>query len=101
MIETPRIRLDRWLFHVRVFKTRSLAAERIQAGGIRVNGLPCRKAARLVGPGDHVIISAGGRLLALEVLSIGERRGPASEARGLYRLLNSEENGQEPHLEVE
>lgn len=99
--ETPRIRLDRWLFHARVFKTRSLAAGRIQAGGIRVNGQPCRKPARLVGPGDRVIISAGGRMLAFEVLAVGDRRGPASEARGLYRQLDSGQEDSDTRLGVE
>ncbi|MDN3711291.1 S4 domain-containing protein [Paracoccus cavernae] len=48
-----RIRLDRWLFHIRAFKTRTLASDRIQSGGVRVNGAPCNKPARLVGAGTR------------------------------------------------
>ncbi len=78
------LRLDRWLHHVRLFKTRTLAAEAIGAGGIRVNGQPGSKPAQAVRPGDVVTVSAHGRVRVLRVLGLGERRGPASEAAGLY-----------------
>lgn len=86
--EGGRIRLDRWLFHARVFKTRTLAADRIGEGGIRVNGAPCRKPAQLVGPGDIVTVGSGARVRALRVLAPGIRRGPAAEAQGLYEDLS-------------
>ncbi|MFD1883080.1 RNA-binding S4 domain-containing protein [Paracoccus pacificus] len=77
-----------WLFHARVFKSRSLATERIQAGGIRLNGQPCRKPGHPVGPGDILTIATGsGQVRALEVLAPGTRRGPATEAATLYRDL--------------
>lgn len=85
--DTARIRLDKWLVHARLFKTRTLAAERISAGGVRVNGQPCRKPGRAVGPGDEVVISHKGHVRALRVLSPGTRRGPASEAALLYQDL--------------
>lgn len=90
-----RLRLDRWLWHVRAFRTRPLAASRISAGGVRVNGQPCRKPGRAVGPGDIVTFSVGSgtsspaRIFTYEVLSPGERRGPASEAATLYRDLST------------
>ncbi len=84
-----RIRLDRWLFHIRAFKTRTLASDRIQSGGVRVNGAPCNKPARLVGAGDQITVATAGRVLALEVVAPGERRGPASEARTLYLDLTT------------
>lgn len=89
MTETVRagIRLDKWLHHVRVFKTRTLATERIEAGGIRVNGQPCRKPSRQVQPGDEVVVSYAGQVRTLRVLGLGERRGPASEASGLYQEI--------------
>lgn len=91
--ETGRLRLDRWLWHVRAFKTRNLAAERIAAGGVRVNGQPCRKPGRAVGAGDIVTFSAGaGHIRVYEVLETGSRRGPASEAVTLYRDMT------EPHI---
>lgn len=85
--EGGRIRLDRWLFHARVFKTRTLAADRIADGGIRVNGIPSRKPAQLVGPGDVVTIGSGARVRALRVVAPGTRRGPAAEAQALYEDL--------------
>ena len=71
------IRLDRWLCHARVFKTRTMAAERIAAGGVRINGAPCRKPGHEVKVGDVVTAAAPGGVRSLRVLSPGERRGPA------------------------
>ncbi|MRX50256.1 RNA-binding S4 domain-containing protein [Paracoccus sp. S-4012] len=85
--EGGRIRLDRWLCHARVFKTRTLAADRIAAGGIRVNGAPCQKPAQMVGPGDVVTVGSGPRVRALRVVAPGARRGPPAEAQTLYEDL--------------
>lgn len=82
------IRLDRWLCHARVFKTRTLAAERISGGGIRVNGAPCRKPGQGVKPGDIVTAATPGGVRSLRVLAAGERRGPAPEAQALYEDLD-------------
>lgn len=82
------LRLDKWLFFARVFKSRALASERIAAGGIRVNGQPCDKPGKLLRPGDRVVVSAHGQVRALEVAALGLRRGPAAEARILYRELD-------------
>ncbi|RCW84792.1 RNA-binding S4 domain-containing protein [Paracoccus lutimaris] len=87
--EGEAIRLDRWLHHARLFKTRTLAAEAIGGGGIRVNGQPCRKPAQLVRPGDTVTVSAHGRVRVLRVLRPGERRGPAAEAATLYEEIEA------------
>ena len=83
------IRLDRWLCHARVFKTRTMAAERIAAGGVRINGAPCRNPGHEVKVGDVVTAAAPGGVRSLRVLSPGERRGPASEARELYEDLDA------------
>ncbi|MFV0383031.1 RNA-binding S4 domain-containing protein [Paracoccus sp. (in: a-proteobacteria)] len=79
------LRLDKWLFHARLFKSRGLAADRIEGGGIRLNGQPCRKPGHVVRPGDLLVVSAHGRVRSFHVLSLGTRRGPASEAQQLYR----------------
>ncbi|WP_405405736.1 RNA-binding S4 domain-containing protein [Paracoccus sp. Ld10] len=81
----PGLRLDKWLCHARVFKTRGLAAARIEAGGIRVNGQPCRKPGRAVRPGDVLTVSAYQQVRVLTVVSLSDRRGPAADARLLYR----------------
>ncbi|WCR05030.1 RNA-binding S4 domain-containing protein [Paracoccus saliphilus] len=78
------LRLDKWLFHARLFKTRGLAASRVEAGGIRLNGQPCRKPGRAVRPGDRLVVSAHGRVRIFEIVALGTRRGPASEAQALY-----------------
>jgi ribosome-associated heat shock protein Hsp15 len=84
----PGLRLDKWLYQARVFKTRALAAERIEKGGIRLNGQPCRKPGKLARVGDELAISAFGRLRVVRVLALGDRRGPASEAQLLYQDLS-------------
>lgn len=88
MTEGPEgVRLDKWLFFARVFKSRAMACERIEAGGIRVNEQPCTKPGRLVRPGDRVVVSAQGRVRALQVAALGNRRGPFAEAQALYHDL--------------
>nr|WP_246175165.1 RNA-binding S4 domain-containing protein [Paracoccus limosus] len=76
--------MDRWLHHARLFRTRTLAAGAVDAGGIRMNGNPCRKPAQMLRGGDVVTVSAHGQVRVLRVLGLGERRGPASEAVALY-----------------
>ncbi len=89
MIDDPGgLRLDKWLFFARVFKSRAIAVERIEAGGVRVNDQPCNKPGKLVRPGDRVVVSAFGHMRALQIAALGDRRGPATEAQGLYHDLD-------------
>ena len=82
-------RIDVWLWRARFAKTRSAAAAMVEAGRVRLthNGSQTRldKPSRSVHRGDVLLFSLGPRLLEVEVLEFGERRGPAEEARGLYR----------------
>ena len=89
----PGLRLDKWLCFARLFRTRGLAAERIEGGGLRLNGQPCRKPGRAVRPGDVLTISAQGRVRAVRVLALAERRGPASEAQLLYEDADAAPSG--------
>lgn len=82
------IRLDRWLVHARLFKTRAAAVARIEGGGIRLNGQPCRKPSQTLRPGDMLTVPVPGRVRSLRVLAAGLRRGPPSEARELYDDLD-------------
>jgi len=77
------VRLDRWLWAARCFRTRSLASAACSAGHVKLNGTSA-KASKMVRPGDHIVIrtSRGDRLL--DVAGLSERRGPASVARELY-----------------
>lgn len=89
-----KLRLDRWLWHARVFRSRALAAAQVEGGGVRLNGQPCRKPGRAVGPGDVLTVALGaGRVRILEVVAPGQRRGPAAEAATLYRDLSAPEAG--------
>ena len=85
-------RIDVWLWRARFFRTRALAASFVEAGRVRVTraGAETRldKASRNVRAGDQLVFAIGGRLFALRIEACGERRGPASEARGLYADLD-------------
>lgn len=83
------LRLDKWLFFARVFKSRAMSAERIEAGGIRVNDQPCNKPGKLVRPGDRIVVSAFGQVRALQVAALGQCRGPASKTQNLYHDLEA------------
>ncbi|KIL97965.1 Ribosome-associated heat shock protein implicated in the recycling of the 50S subunit [Paramagnetospirillum magnetotacticum MS-1] len=84
------IRLDKWLFFCRFFKSRALAANVVESGAVRLNGAPVTKPAHGVRPGDRVAFPAGPYIRTVEVLAPGTRRGPAPEAQGLYRDLGKE-----------
>lgn len=80
-----RIRLDKWLWQARFFKSRSLSAAFVEAGHVRLNGTPVAKSAHPVGPGDVLTFVAAGKVRVVHLLACGTRRGPASEAQTLYR----------------
>jgi ribosome-associated heat shock protein Hsp15 len=84
-------RIDVWLWRARFLKTRSLAAAFVEDGRVRLirAGQTTRldKPSRSVRPGDGLVFAIGGRLVAVRVEALGERRGPAPEARGLYAEL--------------
>jgi ribosome-associated heat shock protein Hsp15 len=82
------IRVDLWLWHARLCKTRALAARLAQSGRIRVNGEPTAKAHRQLRPGDVLTFPLHGQIRVLRVLAPGTRRGPAPEARALYDDLD-------------
>jgi ribosomal 50S subunit-recycling heat shock protein len=90
-------RADVWLWRARFFKTRSLAAKFVETGRVHltrgINESRLDKPARAVKPGDGLVFALGGRLIAVRVEALGERRGPPSEARGLYCLLPSSQGG--------
>lgn len=77
------VRLDRWLWAARLFKTRGLAQAAISGGHVHVNGQRV-KAARTVRPGDRLEISRGSERLEIDVVALSARRGPASVACELY-----------------
>ncbi len=77
-------RLDKWLWYARIVKSRSIAAKLIEDGCIRVNRQRAVKASATVKCGDVVTATLQGSVRVIEIRGLGERRGPASEAKMLY-----------------
>jgi ribosome-associated heat shock protein Hsp15 len=85
------VRLDKWLWAARVFKTRSVAAEACDGGKVDVND-QAAKPARALRPGDMIRVSLPqGRRRILKVVALGERRGSATVARTLFEDLTPPE----------
>lgn len=82
--DQEKLRIDKWLWAARFFKTRSLASEAVDAGKVRINGARI-KPAKAVNIGDQLLIHQGRFELAVTVLGLSARRGPSSEAVQLYR----------------
>ncbi len=80
-------RIDRWLWFARIVKSRTLAQALIERGKVRVNRIKIDKTSAIVKPGDVLTLALGPRVLSIQVLGIGSRRGPALEAQALYRDL--------------
>ena len=77
------LRIDKWLWAARFFKTRSLATEAIHAGHIKLNGAIV-KPARVLRAGDMLDLAIGEEKWTVEVLGLNDLRRPASEAQQLY-----------------
>lgn len=89
---SAKLRLDKWLWQARFFKSRGLAAEMIEAGSVRVNGTRVSRPGRDVGEGDTLTFPQGGRIRVIRITALGQRRGPATEAQGLYLDLEPPES---------
>ncbi len=85
----PKLRLDKWLFTARFFKSRELASALVGEGHLRLNGQPCAKPAHGVGVGDVLTFVAGGRVRVIRIAALSDRRGPASAAQALYVDLDA------------
>jgi ribosome-associated heat shock protein Hsp15 len=83
-----RQRIDKWLWHARVVRTRSAAATLAGSGHVRVNGMRVDAPSRTVRLGDVITIALDRRVRVLKVLAYAERRGSAVEARPLYEDLS-------------
>jgi ribosome-associated heat shock protein Hsp15 len=84
---TERIRIDKWLWHARFCKTRGIAQAAARSGRIRLNGQRVEKAGTEVRPGDTLTLPRGREVVAVRVVALGTRRGPAAEAQALYQVL--------------
>jgi ribosome-associated heat shock protein Hsp15 len=82
-----RQRIDKWLWHARVVRTRSAASALVGAGHVRINGARIDAPSRPVRPDDVVTIALDRNVRVLKVTGYAERRGSAELARGLYEDL--------------
>ncbi|MBZ5607697.1 MAG: RNA-binding S4 domain-containing protein [Acidobacteriia bacterium] len=103
-----RVRMDKWLWAARFFKTRALAARACELGRIESNGQPA-KSSREVRVGDLLRVKNDSGAFEVEVLALSEIRGPAAVAQTLYReteasrelrLKLAEERKAMPHFEA-
>lgn len=82
--DNAKLRIDKWLWAARFYKTRTLAAEAVESGKAMVNGVRA-KPAKTVGAGDQLDLRLGQFHFLVEVLAISNKRGGAPEAQKLYR----------------
>lgn len=82
MTDAP-VRVDKWLWAARFFRTRTLARDAVRGGHVDINGQRC-KPAREVRAGDKLRITRGEVVFEVEVAEVSGRRGPAVQARALY-----------------
>jgi ribosome-associated heat shock protein Hsp15 len=83
-----KFRIDKWLCAARFFKTRSLAADAVECGKVHINEVRV-KPAKSVLVGNMLTINIGQKQYVVEVLTLSNRRDPASEAKKLYRETDS------------
>jgi ribosome-associated heat shock protein Hsp15 len=86
-VEVDRQRIDRWLWHARLVRSRIAAAALANAGHVRINGARISAPGRMVRRGDVITVALDRRVHVLKVTAFSERRGPAVAAAGLYEKL--------------
>jgi ribosome-associated heat shock protein Hsp15 len=84
-------RLDKWLWHARVVKARTSAAELVERGHVRINGVREKSPGHAVKPGDVLTIALDNSVRVMKVVAFSERRGDAASARVLYEDLQSKQ----------
>lgn len=94
------IRVDRWLWFARFFKSRSLAAKLVQSKKVRINSSVIAKPSVTVKPGDVLTFPQAKEIRVIKVIAIGTRRGPAPEAQALYEDLAPREDQKKEGAEM-
>jgi ribosome-associated heat shock protein Hsp15 len=92
-LRDDRQRIDKWLWHARLVRTRSAAAALAASGHVRLNGARIAAPAKPVKPGDVVTIALDARVRVLKVTGFAPRRGPAEAGRALYEDLSPADPG--------
>ncbi|KQP54969.1 RNA-binding protein [Methylobacterium sp. Leaf399] len=88
-MKADRQRLDKWLWFARFAKSRALAARLVTDGFVRVNGVRAQSTSRAVACGDVLTVAAAHATATVRIRDLGDRRGPAPEARLLYDDLSA------------
>ena len=89
-MQTESLRIDKWLWQARFYKTRNLAQQAACSGMLRLNNERVEKASIAVKPGDKLTLPRGYRqVTVVRVQALGLRRGPAPEAQALYKVLEA------------
>ena len=86
-LDQATIRIDKWLWFARFFKSRSLAAKLCAGNRVRVNRQVVAKSSATIRVGDVLTFPQGSRIRVVKILALGSRRGPAAEAATLYQDL--------------
>ena len=94
------MRLDKWLWHARFFKSRSGASTYTAAGNVRVNGTRQTRSSARIRAGDTLTFALHGHVRVIEIIALSARRGPAVEARTLYHDHEPPENKPKPPFEA-
>lgn len=84
----PALRIEKWLWYARFYKSRSQAARAVAGNRVRLNGRIVSKTSTAVRPGDVLTFAKARQVKVVRVLALGTRRGPAPEARTLYEDLS-------------
>ena len=92
MTEQDSLRVDKYLWFARFFKTRSLATKHANGGRIRINGNKIKKSSDTLRIGDILTFVQGNEIRVIRVLNLGTRRGPAQEAQSLYEDITPNED---------
>ena len=88
MAEEITLRLDKWLWYARFFKTRTAATKLVQSGKLRINGEITHKPHRTASTGMVLTFPQGNSVRVIKIAQLGQRRGPAVEAAKLYEDLS-------------
>jgi ribosome-associated heat shock protein Hsp15 len=83
-----KLRLDKWLWFARFYKTRTLAASVVAGGAVRINGTPASKRSTTITVGDVLTFAKDDHIRVIRIEACGVRRGPAPEAQALYTDLS-------------
>jgi ribosome-associated heat shock protein Hsp15 len=90
-VDVDRQRIDKWLWHARVVRTRTAAATLAERGHVRVNGERVRAASRAVRAGDVLTVALDRSVRVLRVADFSDRRGDAELAATLYETLDPDQ----------